>query len=260
MKEKTLAKYRGCAGLPTDMEAWKKAIPYRPGEIDYEQPANRMIRLTPETAEYLYTEYTPLETHYEPDTRPKCERHVAMAVCNAKTERDRALALMEWACHKVACPRGMSRELAVHGGTEEGFLERGYGVCNEVSRVFVTLCQVARIPARMTFHWTEDSQFGHSAAEAYFDGKWTLCDTEINVSGVSVEGLQANCREMMTERSVREAFDRYVTRDMLKVLGMTDAKLHYSDYFRVMGICNYPIEEFPYKVRPQSHGGPNVET
>jgi len=249
MDERNLAKHRGCTTLPFDHEQWRRGLPYRPGEIDYEQPVNQMIRLTPETSDFLYRQYTPLETAYEPGTRPKLERHAAMAVCTARTQRDKALALMEWACRKVTCLRGVTPDLVVHGGTEEDFLERGFGVCNEVSRVFVTLCQVAGIAARMTFHWTEDGRFGHSLAEAHVEDKWTLFDTEINVSGFAVDGFQANCWELMTDRAAAKAFDELVTRRQLNLIGLAVEGRHYSDFFKVLGLCNHPIEAFPYKHR-----------
>ena len=249
MEQDELAKHRGCTTLPFEYEKWRRGIPYEPGEIDYEQPVNQMIRLNARTRDFIYGDYTPLRAGYEAGTRPKLERHVAMAVSNARDQRDRALAVMEWANRKVTPPRGVKKELAVHGGTEEDFLERGYGVCNEVSRVFVTLCQVAGIAARMTFHWSEDGRYGHSLSEAYVEGKWTLFDAEINVSGFSVGGLQANCWEMMTDPSTAKAFDGIVTREMLDLLGLGDPSGRYSDLFRVMGVCNYPIESFPYKLR-----------
>jgi hypothetical protein len=224
-------------------------MPYRPGEVDYELPVNRMILLRPETAEYLYGEYTSLETHYEVGTRPKLERHVTMATCKAGTRREKALALMEWTCRKITCVRGMTEELSVYGGTEEDFFERGFGVCNEVSRVFVTLCQVAGIPARITFHWTTDGAFGHSLAEAHVDGQWTLFDTEIMVTGFDVPGRIANCRELMTDADLARAFGQLVRRDLLDLLGLTDPARTYADLFRVVGLCNYPVEEFPFKHR-----------
>ena len=249
MKESELSKHRGCTTLPFSYEQWRDAMPYKPWEIDYEQPVNQMIRLNHETADFLYSDYTPLETHYEPGTRPELERHVAMATCTAKTKRDTAMALMEWICRKITCLRGMTTDLTIHGGTEEDFFRRGFGVCNEVSRVFVTLCQVAGIPARMTFHWTEDGRFGHSLAEAYIEGKWTLCDTEIQVTGFDVDGLQANCWELMTQPDTARAFAELVTRDQMNLLGLTDPSVDYSRVFKVMGLCNYPIEAFPYKHR-----------
>lgn len=253
MKEKELAKFRGCTGLPTNYEAWKKAIPYRPGEIDYELPAVRMIRLTPETADYAYSDYSPTSPHYEPGTHPKLEQVVKVAVGNASTDRDKAIRLLDWTWRKCIWPHGIHREVRAVGGAEEDILDRGY--CNELSRVFVTLCQVAGVAARITFHWTADSRAGHSCAEAWLDGKWVLCDSDINVTGLSVPGFQADCWELMQDAKVQQAFDALVNRQMLSVIGHPDPQGRYSDFFKVVGICNYPVEGFPYKVRIASSTG-----
>lgn len=258
MTARELAKYRGCSGLPIDTAAWKRAIPYRPGEIDYDQPARQMIRLTPETAEYLYSEYTPLKTRYETGSRPKLERIVEMTTSRMKTDREQTLALLEWSYRRASFPGSIRQDLRVVGGTEEGLVDRGFAYCNETSRVFVTLCQIAGVPARMTFHWTADGRFGHSLAEAHYDGKWQFCDPQINVAGSSVPEAKANCWDMMRTKSIQEAFARFVTRRQLRMLGLADPEMRYPDYFKLVGICNYPVEDFPYKTRVAHSKGPYV--
>jgi len=243
------ARFRGCEGLPFDMSGWKRAIPYRPGEIDYEQPAVRMVRLTRETAAYLYSAYTPTEARYEKGTRPKLERFVEVAVGDAKTDARKAALILERVWRRLIWPHPVPPRIREVGGTEEDILERGYAYCNEASRVFVTCAQVAGIPARMTFHWTPDGRAGHSLAEAFVDGQWQISDSDINVHGSSVPGARANCLDLMRKRDVAEAFDRIVTREMLGVMGHVAQGAKYSDLFHVMGICNYPVEEFPYKSR-----------
>lgn len=255
MNRKELAKYRGCTGLPTDWQAWKRAIPYEPGEIDYEQPAVEMIRLVPETAEFLYSEYSPTLTRYQPGTRPKMERIVDLALSRAKTDRDKVVTLLDWTWRMVSHCYRVRTERVVVGGTEEDILERGFGYCNELSRVFVTLCQVAGLRARMTFHWTADSRFGHSCAETFFDGKWQLCDATFNIHGSSVPRQNASCWDLMRSKEVRRAFDRRVPARILHQAGVTAKDVTYSDFFHVIGICNYPVENFPYKLRAMASEG-----
>lgn len=252
MNDRELEKYRGCEGLPTDWRKWKQAIPYRPGDIDYELPAVRMIRLTPETAEYLYSEYSPTESHYETGTRPELERQVKLATGRAKSEREKVLSLLEWSCRKIVWPRGVRREDWEFGGTEEDLLARGVGSCEAGSRVLATMCQVAGVAARLTFHWS--NRGGHACAEAYVEGKWTLLDSDINFSGLSLSGYHVSCWDLVRDERTREAFDRAVTPQMLSVIGGgPDAK--YSDFFQSMGICNYPVEAFPYNVRVATSRG-----
>jgi hypothetical protein len=246
---------RGCEGLPINVEGWKRAIPYRPGEIDYEQPAVEMVRLTAETAGYLYSAYTPTETHYERGTRPRLERFVQVAVAGAKTDAERAARILERVWRQLIWPHPVPPRVREVGGTEEDILARGYAYCNEASRVFVTLAQVAGIPARMTFHWTPDGSAGHSLAEAFVDGKWQLADSDINLHGWCVPGLTVNCLDIMRGGEAAATFDGMVTREMLAVIGHVAPGAKYSDLFQVMGICNYPVEDFPYKLRVATSRG-----
>jgi len=50
-------------------------------------------------------------------------------------------------------------------------------------------------------------------------------------------------------RKTARAFDRIVTRPMLDVIGYSARGARYSDLFRLVGICNHPVEEFAYKRR-----------
>lgn len=49
----------------------------------------QMVRLCPETAAYLYTDYTPTEARYERGSRPELEQHVRAATANCRTDEDR---------------------------------------------------------------------------------------------------------------------------------------------------------------------------
>jgi hypothetical protein len=121
--------------------------------------------------------------------------------------------------------------------------------------VFVTCCQVAGIPARMTFHWTADGRAGHSLAEARIGRRWLLFDSDINVHGASVPGAHASCLDLMTKGPVAAKFDSLVSREMLAVIGHVRGGAKYSDLFKVVGICNYPVEDFPYKSRVATSRG-----
>ena len=246
---------RGCEGLPINVEGWKRAIPYRPGEIDYEQPAVEMVRLTAETATYLYSAHTPTETHYERGTRPRLERFVEVAVAGAKTDAERAARILERVWRQLIWPHPVPPRVREVGGTEEDILARGYAYCNEASRVFVTLAQVGGIPARMTFHWTPDGSAGHSLGEAFVDGRWQLADSDVNMHGWCVPGLAVSCLDIMRGGEAAATFDRMVTREMLAVIGHVAPGAKYSDLFQVMGICNYPVEDFPYKLRVATSRG-----
>jgi hypothetical protein len=230
-------------------------VRWRLGEIDYEQPAVRMVRLTAETAEYLYCAHTPTEARYEPGTRPHLERFVEVAVEGAKTDAERAARLLERVWRHLIWPQPVPPRTREVGGTEEDILAQGYAYCNEASRVFVTLAQVPGITARMTFHGTRDGLTGHSLAEAFVDGAWQIADSDINVHGWCVRGMKVSCLDLMRGGEAVAAFDRIVTREMLAVIGYVAPGAKYSDLFQVLGICNYPVEDFPYKSRVATSRG-----
>jgi hypothetical protein len=70
------------------------------------------------------------------------------------------------------------------------------------------------------------------------------------MSKVSHDGKQfAFLAPLAGVLSVWAAFDRMVTRQMLAVIGYVAPGAKYSDLFQVMGICNYPVEDFPSKSR-----------
>src|SRR6185369_9136064 len=55
---------------------------------------------------------------------------------------------------------------------DEALLASGCGWCNEQTRVFVRLCQVAGIPARIVHLFGQN----HTVAEFHADGRWALAD------------------------------------------------------------------------------------
>ena len=48
----------------------------------------RMVRLCQETAEYLYTAYSPIETKYQKGSKPELERYVYDAIAGCKSGED----------------------------------------------------------------------------------------------------------------------------------------------------------------------------
>jgi hypothetical protein len=59
---------------------------------------------------------------------------------------------------------------------DEPLLASGIGFCNEQARVYVRLCQVAGIPARLIFLFYADRKGGHVVAEFFTGGRWHLAD------------------------------------------------------------------------------------
>lgn len=212
-----------------------------PGTIDMLQ-LEQMVRLVPETADYLYSDYTPLKVNYQKGDRPALECLVEKITKDRKTEREKVVAIAEWIHHElyVKAPAYWSLEkdsVYYYGGSEEEIIRRRSLVCNEISRVFVAMCQVLGVPARMVYVM-------HVVAEAYIDGRWSLLDFNANLRFHLPDGSIANAWEIVQN-------DRKLIREHPDYENFT--KGYKERHFKVSAICNYFIwEDHPtseYKIR-----------
>lgn len=175
--------FQGKYGLVDD--PFPKTIAPNTAGIDYWQ-ANHFIVCRKETRDYLYREYTPTCVHYVKGTLPTFEAVVERHTRGLSSEREKAVALLQKAMpdvcrHPALAPLSPACEQNRGIADDEELLKSGKAWCNEQSRVFVRLCQVAGIPARMIFlfyteHPYPDRRSGHVVAEFYADGRWSLAD------------------------------------------------------------------------------------
>jgi len=140
------------------------------GGVDVQIIAGQLA-LTDQTRDYIYQgDFTPKEILYVPGTRPLLEETVAEVVRPGMSDQEKALAIMR------RCRDNRDRGLKGgnwSGGSEEELLKRGAIMCNEISRVFVLLCQVAGLRARvMGAHIS-----GHMMSEVEVDGQWWWIDS-----------------------------------------------------------------------------------
>jgi len=139
--------------------------------------------------------------------------------------------------------------------TEEQLIESGIGWCNEQARVFIALCQVMEMPARVVFVYHTNTICGHTTAEAYLDGKWSFFDPTFAVSVPLPDGSLASaaeisgpCREFAHEayrEPLEDAFSRYVP-FAEEIPGWNKANrvkpTAGGDLLESIGICNYIID------------------
>jgi hypothetical protein len=149
-----------------------------PGGIET-QVIDDQIGLNAKTRAYCYGDFTPLNTDkYVQGSRPLLESVVNEVVTKSMTTRQKALALM------IRCrdnhQHGLKRPSLFYGGSEEDLLRRGAQMCNEISRVYACLCQIAGIPARcFSSHIS-----GHMMNEICVDGKWWWIDVMMGLAPV----------------------------------------------------------------------------
>jgi transglutaminase superfamily protein len=156
------------------------------------------LGLTAKTADHLYSDFTPLDLHYVPGSRPMLERVVAEVVSDGMSERKKALALMR-RCRDNQ-DMGLASPDLFCGGSEEELLKRGAIMCNEVSRVYICLCQVAGLPARPECAHIS----GHMMTEVYAEGKWQWVDPMKGMAPVNDDDEPASAWELMQDPTLHE--------------------------------------------------------
>jgi len=170
--------FRGRNGLPSPFRERDEPLAMNVRGID-RYHANQFINYRPETASYIYGEYTPLRVDYRKGTLPSFEALAREASSGCRTDTERVVAFLSRAVPRVKHPSGPPCGPMVASDRnldDESLLRSGLGWCNEQARVFVRLCQVSGIPARIVQLFYADGLTGHCIAECYADGRWAMAD------------------------------------------------------------------------------------
>ena len=96
--------------------------------------AERTVRLCAETAEYLYTGYSPTSARYEKGSRPLLEGYVANSATFQGTSADRVARIVDF-CQSLAERAADDLDGMKFGGTEEQIVVRGSDWCDDIARV-----------------------------------------------------------------------------------------------------------------------------
>jgi hypothetical protein len=190
--------YLGRFGLPDPFRHQKELIGDVTAGIDLWQ-ANHFVAYRHETAKYLYTDYTPLSVHYRTGTLPSYEKIVAQQTAGLTNDRDKAIALLKIVPEKLVLHPGIvpmgPQTPKGRGLDDEALLASGQAWCNEQARVFVRLCQVAGIPARLIYLFYSTPPSGHVIAEFYADGRWSMADASYLCVFPGVDGRLMSAAE-----------------------------------------------------------------
>ncbi|KKM91260.1 hypothetical protein LCGC14_1230350 [marine sediment metagenome] len=158
------------------------------------------------TAGYIYSDFTCMDSNYVPGSRPFLEKVLAETIGLEMTQREKFLAIMRRCRDNREARRA---EISFDGGTEEELIKRGTITCNEISRVFVVLCQMAGIPARLTCTHI----YGHMMGEAFVDGRWAWCDPRYGNYAYKDGGTLASFWDMARDPALIDRQDRSVWDD-----------------------------------------------
>ena len=177
---------------------------HAPGSVDRALAA-LMIRLCPQTAAYLYGEYTSTQVRYQRGSRPELECYVeeAMAECGSDEERVEKIARF---CSDLG--KSVSDELDEmrFGGTEEEIIHRGSDWCTDLARVGCALCQVAGFPARLIMIYDTDMAYsGHQIIEVNRSGIWGAVDPTHGLIYRDSEGKPVSTWELRNQPNLIEA-------------------------------------------------------
>jgi transglutaminase-like putative cysteine protease len=224
-------------GFPFDWDQLLAATPVR--GIDRHQ-AQSVVRVCAQTEDFVYgPDFSPRKIRYLRGSRPVLEEIAG----SLHTATD----VLQWVHDHLAHPHIAGGVPADRALTEEAIIESGRGWCNEQARVFVALCEVREIPARLCFLFHAYKQCGHVAAEAWDGAQWVFYDPTFNIT---VPGTEARELTQAGRKRAHLAYQPTLANYYAKMLPeftnvpgwgthdrpAVDAGGHLFD---VIGICNY---------------------
>lgn len=243
---------------------WDDWLTYAWHYIRSHIPLNEIVRLCPETRDYLYRRHTPCGANYSPGARPLLEAVVADVVFSRMLSGDgcgnRAKArfddvrkrvrslqpaqeiaetLAQWVYWEVFRRGEVNRQgkwtgRLIEGGSEEQVLAfHGRSGSWDCSRVLACMLQVMEMPARLVFLFGSDGYRVRVGVEAYFDGGWRFFDLAANMHYVDRSGGIACLYTAAT--------DPYCLKEGVR--GRCDPHIEPGDRgaFDQLAVANYPI-------------------
>jgi len=220
-----LAEFIGPAAFGSAYQTMLENDAHANGSVDRVLCSN-MVRLCPETANYLYTSFTPLALRVQADDRPELR-----AILNRADAGGGNGSPDDIVKFTATLGRNVSRDLAtmVMGGTEEEIVRRGSEWCPDVARVACVLCQLAGFPARIVWLFNLDAAYsGHVIVEAFREDLWGALDPSTAIAYRHPNGHPATTWDLMNDAALVEDY-------------AGDPKALYTSVgqFRSAGVANY---------------------
>lgn len=223
-----LAPHRGYHGLPAKWRPAKRVFGAAVKGLDRYQ-ANQFIFCSLATTKYLYEDYTSLTVNYVAGTLPTYEKVAAQYTAGCATATTKAVALLTKAmpavCRHPTMPLLGPGVRADRNLDDEALLASGCGFCNEQARVFIRLCQVCGIPARMIHLWGQN----HTVAEFYADGRWALADATNLFVAPGKDGKLLSAAQCHDGAAGQRLYAEAKQRRLREMAGLSDAQLGFTD-------------------------------
>jgi hypothetical protein len=174
-----ISKYQGLGQFGPAYEIMLKNDTHAPGSID-RILMEGMIRLCPETADYLYSKYSPTKSFYKKGSRPRLEQY--LRVISKNSSKERQIEAITRFTSNLQKKVSNDLNLMQFGGTEEEVIARGSDWCTDVARVGCALCQVAGFPARIVHLFDIKKAYsGHVIIEVFRNKVWGAVDSLRNI-------------------------------------------------------------------------------
>jgi hypothetical protein len=171
---------------------------HAPGSVD-QILHQRMVRLLPETVNFLYGDYSRTDMSYVRGSRPSLEKQADSITAHKGTQAQRLAAIAHY-CARLGDHADDNLETMILGGSEEDIIARGSDWCTDVARVGCMLCQIVGIPARLANLFDLGSAYsGHVVVEAYRLGTWGAVDTSTPVTTWELMHDAAFVREIASD-------------------------------------------------------------
>jgi len=167
------------------------------GGVEFQLRARQAI-LCPQTAEFLYSEFTPTTVRYQKGSRPRLEAVAAEATAGCASQADKALAIMRLCRDLYKQGPKTPWNQYVFGGTEEEMLDKPEILCETLGRLMVALCEVIGVPGRVVMH----DIGGHIGAEIFIDGDWAYIDPRCGMYFRKPKGGFASVWELVQDPSI----------------------------------------------------------
>ncbi len=218
-----LKPHRGKNGMPH----WERTY-QRPGSTCGDNVAgmdlyhaNFFIPFRPETAAYLYRDYTPADAGYRQGMLPAFEDVVEKYTDPSMTDTEKLLVLLKQALPEIlphpGTPPYGPRTRGDRGLEDEELLASGTAYCNEQARVLIRLCQVLGMQGRLVHLFRQN----HSTAEILVDGQWVLVDVSWYFVSRDENGYMLSAAASHDRGPGQEGWARSRAARMLEIADMT---------------------------------------